>query len=98
MNKIIFERGEENDDGLFDVIEPERITLDIPSGISIYDFKVICKRLASAIGYCEQSIEDAFGNETDTDEEMLVQAHLHEMLRHDVVDKFFDLPISGSEI
>ena len=97
MNKIIFERGDENDDGLFDVVEPERITLDIPSGISIHDFKIICKRLASAIGYCQESIEDAFGSESEDCEEMLMQAHIREVLNKDAVDKFFDIPPSGSE-
>lgn len=96
MDKIIYERGNGNDDGLFDVTEPTKITFDIPSGISIYDFKIICKRLASALGYNQESIGEAFGDESDDDKEIAIQAHIREILNHDAVEKFFDMPITGS--
>ena len=90
MDKLIFERGDENEDGLFDVVEPERITMDIPSGLDIYDFKLICRRMASAIGYNGQSIERAFGDETLSGKENIEQAGMREALNMDAVDKFFD--------
>lgn len=97
MDKIIYERGDSNEDGLFDVVEPKRISFDVPSGLKIEDFKLVCKRLASAIGYSDESIEEAFGNETLTELELMSQARFYDKIKHEVVDEFFDLPPSGSE-
>ena len=74
MNKIIFERVNESTD------EPTRISFELSDGMTIDGFKIICKRLASAIGFAEQSIEDEFGNETITPEEMMAQAHIKEII------------------
>ena len=75
MNKIIFERE------VVDFEEPTQITFELPDGMTIGGFKTICKRLASAIGFAEASIEDEFGNETLTPEEMMAQAHIKEIIQ-----------------
>ncbi len=85
MNKIIFERE------VVDFGEPTHITFDM-NEMTIYEFKTICKRMASAIGFSEQSIEDEFGSETITPEEMMAQAHIHEIIRN----KFIDFDKTGS--
>ncbi len=90
MGKLIYERKEEA------VLEPETITFEFNETLDIIQFKVLCKRLASAIGYHNDSIQMVFGNETDDAKEMARQAQMHEILNHNVVDKFFD--ISGSNV
>lgn len=85
MDRIIYERDVDGKPSYINTEddEPTRIALDIPSGMDIDGFKTICKRLASAIGFPESSIEDAFGNETVTPEEMIVQAHIRDMIQID---------------
>jgi len=96
MSKLIFERGDEDRYELIDD-EPQKITFDIPEGSTISEFKLACKRLAAAIGYQREAIENAFGSETNTPEEMAAQAHIREILNQKAVDKFFDIPPTGSK-
>lgn len=87
MGKLTYERTE-ND------LEPSKITLDIEDELSIWEFKVVCKRLASAIGYHYESIIDAFGDETKEPTETIAHAGMQDMLN---VNPFFDIDTpSGS--
>lgn len=61
MNRISFERDESNG-------EAKKISFDIKEQMDIKEFKIICKRLASAIGYRQLSIEKEFGYETDAND------------------------------
>jgi len=74
MGKLIYEREREDD------FEPKKIILDVDEDLTISQFKNMCKRLASAIGYHCDSIEYEFGNETDTIDEMTNQAHVRELI------------------
>jgi hypothetical protein len=50
--------------------EASRIELTVPSDMTIWEFRTMCKRLASAIGYTNKSIESAFPHtELDNDDE-----------------------------
>jgi len=42
--------------------EASKIELDVPEDMDIHEFKVMCVRLASAIGYHENSIKKSFGD------------------------------------
>jgi hypothetical protein len=42
--------------------EASKIELDIPDDMDINEFKVICVRMASAIGFQDSSIKKAFGD------------------------------------
>jgi hypothetical protein len=69
-----------NDDNLNR--EAKKITLEIPDDMNIFEFKIICVRLASAMGYTDVSIKKAFGTteyETDEDTEFrkFLQSIMH---------------------
>ena len=59
MGKLIFrytdELKEENR-------EAREIELTVPDDMDIFEFKVMCVRLASSMGYQESSINKAFGD------------------------------------
>jgi len=59
MDKIIYTRGTYSK-------EAQKIEMDVRENLDINDFKLICKRLAGALGYSNKSIEEAFGNESPT--------------------------------
>lgn len=42
--------------------EASKIELDVPDDMDINEFKVMCVRLASAMGYHENSIKKSFGD------------------------------------
>ena len=54
MDKIIYTRGTYSK-------EAQKIEMDVRENLDIWDFKMICKRLAGALGYNNKSIEEAFG-------------------------------------
>lgn len=56
MDKLIYKSGED------DNREASIIEFTIFEDINIYEFKTICKRMASAMGYHHKSIERAFGS------------------------------------
>lgn len=52
--------------------EASEISFDIPNDMNINEYKIICVRLAHAMGYHYKSIENCFGNleyETESDRE-----------------------------
>lgn len=42
--------------------EAKEINFTISEDLNIYEFKIVCQRLASAMGYHHNSIKKAFGN------------------------------------
>ena len=42
--------------------EVQKIELDVTDNLDVHEFKLICKRLACALGYSSKSVEEAFGN------------------------------------
>lgn len=58
--KLTFERLAQ------DVSEPSKIEMEFTEDYDIYEFKTLCMRMAAAIGYHQNSIERAFGNEDES--------------------------------
>jgi len=53
----------------FENREASQIDLTVPADMTIWEYRTMCKRLASAIGYTNKSIESAFPHiEVDNDE------------------------------
>ena len=59
MAKLIFKY---TDDLLEDCREASEIELTVPDDMDINEFKVMCVRLASAIGYQDKTIKNSFGD------------------------------------
>lgn len=65
MAKLIFKY---TDDLLDECREASKIEFRVPDDMDIHEFKVICARLASAIGYSDITIKSSFGNLVYEDE------------------------------
>jgi len=61
-NKLIYSRGGTTK-------EAKRIEFELTKGMTCSEFKVICIRLAHAIGYHENSVRDTFGKIEDANKE-----------------------------
>ena len=55
---LIYQRGSETK-------EAKSIELKLPNDMNCSEFKVICIRMAHAIGYHENSVRETFGNIAD---------------------------------
>lgn len=42
--------------------EAKSISLDVPDDMNIHEYKIVCTRLAAAMGFSHTSIEKSFGN------------------------------------
>jgi hypothetical protein len=80
MAKLIFKY---TDDLLEDCREASEIEFKIPDDMDIHEFKVICVRLASAMGYGQTSIEKSFGDLVFGDEK---DEELKQLL-HDITSR-----------
>jgi hypothetical protein len=58
MAKLIFKYSEEM---LEDCREASQIKMIIPDDFDIHEYKIICMRMASAIGFTESTIKQSFG-------------------------------------
>jgi len=67
MGKLIFRY---TDELVEDIREAKEIELTVPDDMDINEFKVMCVRLASAMGYQEKSIQKAFGDLIFGDEDV----------------------------
>ena len=68
MGKLIFRYTEE--DFVDNNREASEIELTVPDDMDINEFKVMCVRLASAIGYTETSVKAGFGDLVFGDEDV----------------------------
>ena len=59
MAKLIFRY---TDELLEDCREASEIEFKVPDDMDIHEFKVMCVRLASSLGYQQTSIENSFGD------------------------------------
>ena len=55
MDKITYTRGTYSR-------EAQKVEFEVPEDLSIQDFKRLCKRLASSLGYSYDSIDEVFDN------------------------------------
>lgn len=77
MGKLIFRY---TDELLEDCREASKIELKVPDDMDIHEFKVMCVRMAGAIGYHPNSIDAAFGDLVWGDDD-----------KHDIMDLFNDI-------
>ena len=63
MAKLIFKYTKS--DNFISNREPSKIQFNISDEMNITEFKVICMRLASSLGYHQNSITKEFGSETE---------------------------------
>ena len=59
MGKLIFRY---TDELVKEIREAKEIELTVPDDMDINEFKVMCVRMASAMGYQEKSIQKGFGD------------------------------------
>tara|TARA_R110001583_G_scaffold13766_5_gene58744 strand:- start:2386 stop:2592 length:207 start_codon:yes stop_codon:yes gene_type:complete len=55
MDRITYTRGTYSK-------EAQKVELEVREDMDIFDFKILCKRLAASLGYSYNSIEEAFDN------------------------------------
>lgn len=67
MGKLIFRY---TDELVEELREAKEIELTVPDDMDINEFKIMCVRLASAMGYQEKSIQKGFGNLVYGDEDV----------------------------
>ena len=67
MGKLIFRY---TDELVEDIREAKEIELTVPDDMDINEFKVMCVRMASAMGYHENSISKSFGDLIFGDEDV----------------------------
>lgn len=60
--------GDEDIDRILESGEPQKIIYDVNSEQTIWEFRVICRRLALSLGYSIKSAMDAFPHDTREDE------------------------------
>ena len=60
MGKLIFRYTE--DELVEEMREAKEIELTVPDDMNIHEFKVICVRLASSMGFSDKSIVKSFGD------------------------------------
>ena len=58
LDKLTYQRGIKSK-------EPQIIEFSIPTDLSIQEYKRVCKRLAHALGYSTQNIDEQFGKDID---------------------------------
>tara|TARA_B110000858_G_scaffold195675_1_gene252624 strand:+ start:142 stop:360 length:219 start_codon:yes stop_codon:yes gene_type:complete len=58
QDKLIYLRGD-------DSREADKIEMDIPSNLTIQEFKIICRRLALSLGYGSESVSSEFGKDQE---------------------------------
>jgi hypothetical protein len=63
--------------------EANTITFEVVDDLTISEFKIICMRMASAMGYSQSIIEKSFGNDKISDKEF-------EELRKDVIGEIIN--------
>ena len=60
MAKLIFKYTDE--DFISEVREAKSVELDVPGDMDIHEYKIMCIRMASSLGYTESTITKSFGD------------------------------------
>jgi|TARA_R100000005_G_C4808640_1_gene96292 hypothetical protein len=63
MDKLVYQRSNNSK-------EPQKINFEFKDDITAYEFRNICVRMASALGYSNGSIENAFPKPKDNQHEV----------------------------
>lgn len=64
MAKLIFKYDKDSDYSKQNR-EVSEVQLNVPDELDIWEFKIIVKRLASSLGFADNSIQRCFGSDTD---------------------------------
>lgn len=76
-----------------DTREAKKIVFNVPNDLNIYEYRIMCIRMAQAAGYVEESISAAFGP-VDVpyymdDEEIEIRKHIFDIMHdHEKIEKF----------
>ena len=95
MDKFTVERDFDNElkNQHIDIREPKKIVFNVPKDLNIYEFRIISIRMTQAMGYGEETIEDAFGP-VDVpyymvDEDIEIRKHIFDLMHdQEKIDKF----------
>jgi hypothetical protein len=73
--------------------EPLKIEFNVPKDLNIYEFRIMCIRMAQAMGYVEENVEDAFGPVDvpyfKVDEDIEIRKHIFDLMHNqEKIDKF----------
>jgi hypothetical protein len=49
--------------------EAKKIEMEIPPNLTIAEFKIVCRRLASSLGYAPESVANEFGKDKEVGNE-----------------------------
>ena len=63
MDKLVYHRGDNTK-------EPNKIDFEFKDSLTAYEFRNICVRMASALGYSSSSIDNAFPKHKDNEHEV----------------------------
>jgi len=63
MDKLVYHRGD-------NAVEPQKIDFEFKQDITAYEFRNICVRMAGALGYASENIENAFPKPKDNEHEI----------------------------
>lgn len=78
MAKLIFRY---TDEMLENCREASEIELTIPDDFNIHEYKIICMRMAAALGFVESTIKNSFGDTIhDTELDIQFKQFLHSAL------------------
>jgi hypothetical protein len=88
MDKFTLERDFDNElksEGT-DTREPKKIVFNVPKDLNIYEYRIMCIRMAQATGFGEENVIDAFGP-VDVpyymvDEDIEIRKHIFDLM-HD---------------
>lgn len=83
MGKLIFRY---TDELVEELREAKEIELTVPDDMDINEFKIMCVRLASAMGYQEKSIQKGFGDLVFGDEDINTLKELLDELNINRID------------
>jgi len=85
MDRIIYEYDFDDEFGHLDELdeerEPTRIIYEYENDFNIFEFKLLCIKLAGSIGYSPDSINEAFGKDSlPLEKEALRQAQIKDLI------------------
>jgi len=73
--------------------EPKKIVFNVPKDLNIYEYRIMCIRMAQAMGFGEENIMDAFGP-VDTpyfkfEDDIEIRKHIFDLMHDEKkIDKF----------
>lgn len=82
MDKIIYERdfdNEDKDQGV-ETREAKKIEFTLPGDLTIYEFYIVCIRIAKSLGYSDSVVKEVFDEEVISKDEEFVRNKIKKLL------------------